>query len=69
MIVKGRLMEQRLFIYEEPILTVLEKPIKSLGRLYNSPLKDTEQAQELQQDLTKGMKIIDTYMLPGKLKI
>ena len=68
-IVKGELVEQRFFIDQEPIPTVTEKPIKSLGGKYDSKLKDSDQAHELRQDLIKGLEVIDKFMLPGKLKI
>ena len=37
---KGKLSEQLLYIGEEPIPTVSEKPVKSLGRWYNANLRE-----------------------------
>ena len=68
-IVKGKLVEERFYINQEPIPTVTEKPIKSLGRWYDAKLKDSDQAHELRQELVKGLQVIDKSMLPGKLKI
>ena len=39
-IVKGVLSDLRFFIGEDPIPTVSEQPVKSLGRWYTSSLKD-----------------------------
>ncbi len=40
--VKGKLTEQWFFTDREPIPVVSEKPVKSLGRWYNSSLKETD---------------------------
>lgn len=68
-ILKGKLTEQRFFIGQEPIPTVSEKPIKSLGRWYDSKLRDTDQALLLRQEIIEGLQSIDRTLLPGKLKI
>lgn len=41
-IVKGQLTGEQFHISDEPIPTILEKPIKSLGRWYNADLRDTQ---------------------------
>lgn len=56
-------------INDKPIPMILEKPIKSLGRWYNSDLKDTEQVEQLRQDTISGLKQFNTTALPGKLKL
>ncbi len=38
-IIKGQIVNERFYISDEPIPTILEKPIKSLGRWYNTDLK------------------------------
>lgn len=38
-IVKGLLASERFYVDWEPISTMLEKPIKSLGHWYNAALK------------------------------
>ncbi|KAI2644850.1 hypothetical protein H4Q32_030713 [Labeo rohita] len=68
-IVKGQLTGERFYISEEPIPTVLEKPIKSLGRWYSADLKDTQQIEQLRRDLANGLKQINNTALPGKLKL
>ncbi|KAL1278284.1 hypothetical protein QQF64_024957 [Cirrhinus molitorella] len=68
-IVKGKLTGERFYISEEPIPTVLEKPIKSLGRWYNADLKDMQQLEQIRQDLANGLKKINNTALPGKLNL
>lgn len=69
-IIKGKLVEQRFFIDQEPIPNQTKsKPIKSLGRWYDSTLNDNNQTCELREELSKVLKSIDESMLPGKRKI
>ncbi len=68
-IVKGKLSEHRFYVGEEPIPTVAEKPVKSLGRWYHAILKDSEQVDQLRQDTMCGLEIINKTMLPGRLKL
>ncbi len=68
-IVKGQIVNERFLINGEPIPTILEKPIKSLGRWYNTDLKDAEQVEQLKQDTISGLKQINSTALPGKLKL
>ncbi|KAK0148024.1 hypothetical protein N1851_012273 [Merluccius polli] len=65
----GQLTNLRFHIHDEPIPTILEKPIKSLGRWYYPGLKDAEQVEQLRQDTISGLKQINTTALPGKLKL
>lgn len=68
-IIKGRLSDHRIFIGEEPIPTVMKKPIKSLGRWYDATLKDTKQVDQLRRDTFDGLERIDKSLLPGRLKL
>ena len=68
-IVKGVLRDTRFHIGEDPIPTVSEQPVKSLGRWYNASLKDKEQVEQLRQEIGKGLENIDKTLLPGKLKL
>ncbi|KAL1273018.1 hypothetical protein QQF64_028880 [Cirrhinus molitorella] len=68
-IVKGQLTNERFQINNEPIPTVLEKPIKSLGRWYSAELKDSKQVEQLRHDTISGLKKISNTDLPGKLKL
>ncbi len=55
-IIKGQIVNERFCINDEPIPTILEKPIKSLGRWYNTDLKDAEQVEQFKQDTISGLK-------------
>ncbi|KAJ8393735.1 hypothetical protein AAFF_G00057880 [Aldrovandia affinis] len=68
-IVKGELKDVRFCIGDDPIPTVSEQPVKSLGRWYNASLKDKEQVQQLRQDIVNGLDNINKTLLPGKLKL
>ncbi|KAJ8386813.1 hypothetical protein AAFF_G00166080 [Aldrovandia affinis] len=68
-IVKGELKDVRFCIGDDPIPTVSEQPVKSLGRWYNASLKDKEQVQQLRQDIINGLDNINKTLLPGKLKL
>ncbi len=68
-IIKGQIVNERFYINGEPIPTILEKPIKSLGRWYNTDLKDTKQVEQLKQDTISGLKQINSNALPGKPKL
>uniref|UniRef100_A0A3P9H1W7 Reverse transcriptase domain-containing protein n=1 Tax=Oryzias latipes TaxID=8090 RepID=A0A3P9H1W7_ORYLA len=68
-IVKGKLSDHRFHIGEEPIPTVSEKPVKSLGRWYDASLKDKEQVEQLRKDIAGGLENINRTLLPGKLKL
>ncbi len=68
-IIKGQIVNERFYINDEPIATILEKPIKSLGRWYNTDLKDAGQVEQLKQDTISGLKQINSTALPGKLKL
>uniref|UniRef100_A0A3B3B355 Reverse transcriptase domain-containing protein n=1 Tax=Oryzias melastigma TaxID=30732 RepID=A0A3B3B355_ORYME len=68
-VVKGQVVNEQFYIRDEPIPTILEKPIKSLGRWYNADLKDTQQVEQLRQNTADCLKKIDNTSLPGKLKL
>lgn len=68
-IVNGWLTNERFHRNDEPILTILEKPIKSLGLWYTADLKDSEQIKKLRQDTISGLKKINNTALPGKLNL
>ena len=68
-IVKGVVTETRFFINGDPIPTVKEEPVKSLGRLYKLPLTDRHWGTELERTTSDSLKMIDKVDLPGKLKV
>ncbi len=58
----------KFFIGDDPITTVSDQPVKSLGRWYDASLKDKDQVQQLHKDISSGLQAIDKTQLPGKLK-
>ncbi|CAJ1053434.1 hypothetical protein D4764_02G0002730 [Xyrichtys novacula] len=68
-IVQGKLTNEKVHVNNEPIPTVLEKPIKSLGCWYSADLKDSKQVEQIRQDTISGLKQINNTALPGKLKL
>ena len=66
--IKGTQRQVRFFIGGEPIPTVKEKPVKSLGRLYQKSLSDRGQGVEIQKTAEDGLRAIDNTRLPGKFK-
>ncbi|KAK7886737.1 hypothetical protein WMY93_026358 [Mugilogobius chulae] len=68
-IVKGKLDQCRFYIGEDPIPTVTERPVKSLGRWYDASLKDSVQIDQIKEDTNNGLKTIDKTLLPGRFKL
>lgn len=66
-IVKGQVIAEQFHISDEPIPSVLEKPIKSLGRWYNADLNYFHQLEQLRQDMANSLSQINNTSLPGKL--
>ncbi|KAI8506911.1 hypothetical protein Bbelb_153500 [Branchiostoma belcheri] len=50
------------------IPTVSEKPVKSLGKVFYSSLKDTASVQQIRTELESWLKEIDKTGLPGRFK-
>ena len=67
-LVGGSVRETHLKIGGDKILTVREKPVKSLGRLYSIPLIDCHRCTEVQKVAMKGLKSTDKTYLLGKMK-
>ena len=66
---KGKVMENvRFTVTGETIPTLSEKPIKSLGKTFNSSLKDTAAKQKTIKDLEEWLTKIDKSGLPGRFK-
>ena len=68
-IIHGTVTETRFFINDDPIPTVREQPVKSLGRLYKLPLTDRHWGTEVEKSASESLKTIDKLDLPGKLKV
>ena len=66
---KGKVMEKvRFTVAGEKIPTLSEKPIKSLGKTFNSSLKDTAAKQKTNKDLEEWLTKIDKSGLPDWFK-
>ena len=66
--VSGSLREVHLQIGGDTIPTVREKPVQSLGYLYQIPQTDWHRGTEVQKVALKGLKSIDKTCLPKKMK-
>ncbi|XP_050957201.1 uncharacterized protein LOC127158092 [Labeo rohita] len=66
---KGKVVDRfRFAIGGTPIPSVTEKSVKSLGKVFNSSLRDTDALQQTRADLTTWLAAIDKSGLPGKFK-
>lgn len=66
---KGKVVDRfRFAIGGTPIPLVTEKSVKSLGKVFNSSLRDTDALQQTRADLTTWLAAIDKSGLPGKFK-
>ena len=66
---KSKVMEKvRFTVAGETIPTLSEKPIKSLGKTFNSSLQDTAAKQKTIKDLEECLTKINTSGLPGRFK-
>lgn len=55
----GKVVEKRIYIDEEEIPPVMERPVNSLGRWYKRMLDDTEQVQKLRKYVIDGIERIE----------
>lgn len=64
---KGKVVvELRFSISGTPIPTISEKPVKSLGKFFDSSLRDTASIKNTCEELEGWLKNIDKTGLPGK---
>lgn len=67
---KGKLDEQVQFHIEgQPIPTISEVPVKSLGRWYDHTLRDTRQGKNVVEIAQEGLRAINQTKLQGKFKL
>ena len=62
-------MEESFYIDGEVIYSIVETPVTSLGRWYNSTLSDQGQVEELREFIVKAINTIDKTFLSGELKL
>ena len=65
----GRVVRRVFTIAGEPIPTVLDDGVKSLGRWYSFPVSDRHRGMEIQRMAFVGLSSIDSSFLPGKFKV
>lgn len=66
---KGKITEKYHFkISGVTIPTLNEKPVKSLGKFFDSSLRDTVAIEQTTEDLTQWLNKIDKSGLPGRFK-
>ena len=56
---KGKTYKITFIISDQVIPTVIEEPVKSLGRVYDAPLKDKKAIKETRDMASNGLQIID----------
>ncbi|XP_073720025.1 uncharacterized protein [Misgurnus anguillicaudatus] len=67
---KGRVVEKFHFtISGTQIPTLSEKPVKSLGKTFDSSLRDTTSIRNTCEELERWLKSVDKTGLPGKFKV
>ena len=67
-IVKGKVQKRELRINGEVITSILDKPVKYLGKEYKANLNEKEQTQEVLTNLKTEIRKIDRCRLPGRYK-
>ena len=66
---KGKVTDRFQFNIEGALIpSVSEKPVKSLGKVFDSSLKDTSAVQSTCQELDSWLRAVDRSGLPGKFK-
>ena len=67
---KGKIDATTIFtVASQRIPTVSQEPVKSLGRWYDSSMKDTKRGLETVEIATEGLLAINRCGLQGKLKV
>ena len=66
---KGKVTDRFRFNIEgKQIPTISEKPVKSLGKVFDSSLKDSSSVQSTCQELDSWLRAVDRSGVPGKFK-
>ena len=70
MVIKKGKVTQRftLQVQSEDIPSIVDNPIKCLGKWYDASLNDTSSTNRTKNQLQEGLKQIDQTSLPGKFK-
>ena len=67
-IIKGEVSQRTPKIEGKPITSVIEKPVKYLGKVYNKTLHDREQTEDVMKELKQGLSRIQKAKIPGRYK-
>ncbi|XP_060076611.1 uncharacterized protein LOC132556244 [Ylistrum balloti] len=66
---KGKVTRKfKLSIQQEEIPTIVDNPIKCLGKWFDASLNDSKNIKRLQSQVEEGLRRIDKSGLPGKFK-
>ena len=68
-LIKGKVIERSYTVANQIIPTVGEEPVKSLGRVYDASMKDSNAVKQVIEMAQNGLNIIDKSRLLGKFKI
>ncbi|CAG5130209.1 unnamed protein product, partial [Candidula unifasciata] len=66
---KGKVSAISFTVARNKIPTVLEEPVKSLGRVYDSKLSDRAEVRRIHESLATGLLAIERCRLIGKFKV
>ena len=67
-IIKGEVSKKTPSIGGKPITSITEKPVKYLGKQYNSTLTEKEQIEETMKELKRSLRKIEKCKVPGRYK-
>ena len=67
-IIKGEVSKKTPLIGGKPITSITEKPVKYLGKQYNSTLTEREQIEETRRELKRSLRKIEKCKVPGRYK-
>ena len=67
-LIKGKVSKRTPEINGNVISSVADKPVKYLGKVYNSSLNDREQTKETERELRRCLKKVDRCRMPGRYK-
>ena len=67
-LIKGQVSQKTPMIGGKPITSVTEKPVKYLGKQYNSTLTEREQIEETEKELRRTLTRIERCKVPGRYK-
>ena len=67
-VIKGEVSKKTPVIDGKPVTSITEKPVKYLGKTYNSTLTEREQIEETVNDLKRSLRKIEKCKVPGSYK-